>query len=971
MKKLLLRKVTLSAFFIAFSIGLMAQSTTHVDGKITDNNGDPMVGANILVKGQVIGTVADIDGNYSLDVRSAPPLTLIVSMIGYASQEIEITDANTKGMDIKMDEQALLGQEVVVSASRMEESILESPVTVEKMGINAIKNTASATFYDGIANLKGVQMTASSMTFKSINTRGFATMANTRFVQLIDGMDNSAPGLNFPMGNMVGIGELDIESVELVPGAASALYGPNAFNGILLMNSKNPFDYQGLSVSAKAGVTQQEAAGTNGYYDFNLRYAKAFNNKFAFKVNFSYLTAQDWWAADYSQHAEEEPGQFNTNYNGINIYGDAVATTLNFDAIASDFGINAPPGTFGAEKIARTGYQEVDLIDYNTESIKGSVGLNYRLSDKMELSYDYRFGKGTAIYQGFSRYSLNNLSLQQHKIELRGDNFFVRAYGTFENAGDSYDSRFAAWNINRGWKADTDWFAQYAGAYVTGIAGILGTGNLPTDAQKQAVHDAARGVADTGRLVPGTQAFEDEKKRVTELADLATGAKFLDESKMYHAEGSFNFKNQISFLDLVVGAHFRQYNLNSFGTIFNDRPVEDGGNGPISINEYGGYAQASKRVANDRLKLGASIRYDKNENFDGQISPRAFAVMSVDSDRKHNIRASYQTGFRNPDTQSQFIALDLGPATLVGGTQKNLDMYSKTTNFGGISGSTLYDNAYTASSAAAFGAAFPGYVTEAFVNGAPDLPTAQAMALAAHADELIVAENKLIEPEQVTSIELGYKGVFNNKFMIDVNFYRSEYTNFQLINTVVVIPDAAGDVNDLTTFTGAQAFLGMASLGETEAYQLYTNIADPVTSSGFGIGLNYLLPGGYDLGGSYNYADFSLDTQSNPDNIPGFNTPKNRYNIQFSNREVFDNFGFSASYRWSDKYDWTGTFGNGPVAAFSSLDMQVSYNITGMRSVVKLGANNILGTEFVQAYGAPAIGSTYYLSLTFDEMFRK
>ncbi len=965
MKKLLLRKVTLSAFFIAFSIGLMAQSTTHIDGNITDNNGDPLVGANILVKGKVIGTVADIDGNYSLDVKSAPPLTLIISMIGFASQEVEITDANTKGMDIKLEEQALLGQEVVVSASRIEESILESPVTVEKMGITAIKNTASVTFYDGIANLKGVQMTASSMTFKSINTRGFAAMSNTRFVQLIDGMDNSAPGLNFPMGNMVGIGELDVESVELVPGAASALYGPNAFNGILLMNSKNPFDYQGLSVSAKGGVTQQEAAGTNGYYDFNLRYAKAFNNKFAFKVNFAYLTAQDWHAADYSQHAEEEPGQYSTNYNGVNIYGDAIATTIDFDAAAG-----APPGTFGAEKVARTGYQEVDLIDYNTESIKGSVGLNYRLTDKMELSYDYRFGKGTAIYQGFSRYSLNNLSLQQHKIELRGDNFFVRAYGTFENAGDSYDSRFAAWNINRAWKSDTQWFGEYAGAYIGGVLGGL---------DRQAAHDAAREVADTGRLVPGTQAFEDEKKRITELADLATGSKFLDESKMYHAEGSFNFKNQISFLDLVVGAHFRQYNLNSFGTIFNDRPVEDGGNGPISINEYGGYAQASKRVANDRLKLGASIRYDKNENFDGQVSPRAFAVMSVDSDRKHNIRASYQTGFRNPDTQSQFIALDLGPATLVGGTQKNLDMYSKTTNFGGISGSTLYDNAYTASSAAAFGAAFPGYVTDEFTAlvgaGADPLdPTtlamAQGLAMANNADQLIIAENKLIEPEQVTSIELGYKGVFNNKLMIDVNFYRSEYTNFQLINTVVVIPDAAGDVNDLTTFSGAAAFLGMASSGETEAYQLYTNIADPVTSTGVGVGINYLLPRGYDLGGSYNYADFSLDAQSNPDNIPGFNTPQNRFKAQFGNREAFDNFGFNISYRWSEGYDWTGTFGNGPVPSFSALDLQVSYNLTGMRSVVKLGANNILGTEFVQAYGAPAIGSMYYLSLTFDEMFR-
>jgi iron complex outermembrane recepter protein len=967
MKKILHKMAFISGIVLLSSTMIWAQSN-QISGNVKSASGDPLVGVNIIVVGTVVGTISDIDGNFAFSVKESFPITIRISMVGFESQEIEVTQDNASDINVSLSEQTIMGQEVVISASRVEESILESPVTVEKMGILAIKNTPSSNFYDGIADLKGVQMTTSSMTFKSVNTRGFATMANTRFVQLIDGMDNSAPGLNFPMGNIVGIGDLDVEAVELVPGAASALYGPNAFNGILLMTSKSPFDYQGLSVMAKGGLTVQdpyannnpnypgyvdvkdEAAGTNGFYDFSLRYAKAFNNKFAFKVNFSYLTAEDWWATDYSQHAEEDPGEYNTNVNGLNIYGDAIATTLDFDALAGVPG----SGIFGSAKVARTGYKEVDLADYNTKSMKGAVGLFYRLTDKMELSYDYRYGKATSIYQGFSRYSLKNLTLQQHKIELRGDNFFIRAYGTFEDAGDAYDTRFLAWNINRSWKDDRQWFTDYASNYIGAVAGGL---------DKQAAHDQARALADLGRLEPGTAEFDAEKERIKNLADLATGSKFIDTSKMYHAEGSYNFKNQFSWLDLVVGGNFRQYVLNSSGTIFND------GDGPISINEYGGYAQASKRIINDRLKLGGSVRWDKNENFEGQFSPRAFAVWSVDANKKHNIRGSFQTGFRNPDTQSQFIALDLGPATLVGGTQKNLDMYSKNTNFGAISGSTLYNNAYTASSASAFGAAFPGYIAEAFANGATDLPTATAMALAAHGDELVIAENELIQPEQVTSFEIGYKGVFKNKFMIDVNFYSSKYTNFQLINTVVVVPDAAGDVNDKTTWTGALGFLGMGATGETEVYQLYTNISDPVTSNGLGIGINYLFPRGYDLGGSYNYADFSLDAQSNPDDIPGFNTPQNRYKIQFGNREAFNNFGFSLAYRWADSYDWTGTFGNGKVPSFSSLDLQVSYKLSGIRSVLKAGANNVLGTEYVQAYGAPAIGTTYYLSLTFDELF--
>ena len=979
MKKIL-NKIALITSVVLLSSTLIWAQSSQISGNVKAADGDPLVGVNIIVLGTVLGTISDIDGNFSFTVKQAYPITIRISMVGYESQQIDVTEANASGLNISLAEQTIMGQEVIISASRVEGSILESPVTVEKMGILAIKNTPSSDFYGGIADLKGVQMTTSSMMFKSVNTRGFATMANTRFVQLIDGMDNSAPGLNFPMGNIVGIGDLDAESVELVPGASSALYGPNAFNGILLMSSKSPFDYQGLSVTAKGGINTQdpystnsssypsyvgvrdEAAGTNGFYDFAARYAKAFNNKFAFKVNFSYIQAEDWHATDYSQYVAEDPGAYNTNVNGLNIYGDAIAQNLNFDQIAFDQGIVRIPGTFGSARLARTGYKEVDLADYNTKSMKASVGLHYRLTDKMELSYDYKYGKATSIYQGFSRYALANLTLQQHKIELRGDNFFIRAYGTFEDAGDAYDTRFLAWNINREWKGDVQWFTEYAGAYIPSIL----AGN-----PKQVAHDAARAIADLGRLTPGTSEFETVKKEITELADLATGSKFIDTSKMYHAEGNYNFKNQISWLELGIGANFRQYVLNSSGTIFNDA------DGPIPINEFGGYVQASKRILNERLNLGGSVRYDKNENFDGQVSPRAFAVFSLDEGRKHNIRGSFQTGFRNPDTQSQFIALDLGPATLVGGTEANLNMYSKQTNFGLIEGSTLYDNAYTASSATAVGAAYPGYVVEEFLilvgGGAdPNDPAtgaqAQGIALAKHANELEIAQNELIRPEQITSYEIGYKGVFNNKLMLDLNFYYSKYTDFQQQTQVAVIPDDAGNVNDLT---GAAALLTMGAAGETEGYQLYANIADPVTSSGIGVGINYLLPRGYDIGGSFNYADFSLDEQSNPDDIPGFNTPNNRFKVQFGNREAFANFGFNVAYRWSEDYFWTGTFGNGPVASFNSLDLQVSYKLSGIRSIIKIGANNVLGTEFVQAYGAPGIGSTFYASITFDELFNR
>ena len=97
-------------------------------------------------------------------------------------------------------------------------------------------------------------------------------------LQIIDGVDNASPGLNFALGNLLGMSELDVKTVELLPGASSALYGANAFNGIMFMTSKSAFDDQGISISLKGGITSQEAGGDNGYKDFNIRMQQFFDH---------------------------------------------------------------------------------------------------------------------------------------------------------------------------------------------------------------------------------------------------------------------------------------------------------------------------------------------------------------------------------------------------------------------------------------------------------------------------------------------------------------------------------------------------------------------------------------------------------------------------------------------------------------------------------------------------------------------
>ncbi|MGK0458980.1 MAG: hypothetical protein ACJAVE_001966, partial [Polaribacter sp.] len=503
--------------FLAFSSATMVAQTT-VDGTVKDSDtGETLPGANIKIENKAVGTTTDFDGNFVLKVTENLPFTLEISVLGYKMKKVEVTE-NNQTIDVTLTENETSLDEIVVSASRTPERIMESPVTVERLDARAIKNTSSPSFYDGLENLKGVDVNANSLTFKSVNTRGFATFANTRFMQLVDGMDNSSPALNFAIGNLLGMSELDVNTVELLPGASSALYGANAFNGIMFMTSRSPFNDQGISFSYKQGLTGQDAAGDNIFRDISIRMAHAFSEKFAAKATLSYLKGTEWYATDYrnTRNGEYAVGDRSLNdFDGLNIYGDEVATDLG--------------GAVG--RVSRTGYKEVDLMkDYEAKSVKLNTALHYRPfgDDRLELIFNSKFGVGNTIYQGINRYNIRDFYLAQQKLELKGKNFFIRGYVTTEDAGNSYDSRFAAININRRWKGDREWFTQYAGTYLV-------TGS----------HAIARAAADTGRLIPGTPEFQATFDEVTSDPDLVTGSRFQDKTKLYHSDVNYNFQDVI------------------------------------------------------------------------------------------------------------------------------------------------------------------------------------------------------------------------------------------------------------------------------------------------------------------------------------------------------------------------------------------------------------------------------------------
>lgn len=924
-------KTILKIFTLLFGVVSFAQTT--VTGTVNDDSGLPLPGANIIVVGTSSGAISDFDGKFSLTVNQNPPITIQVSSVGFETLTQEVT-SNNQDLTITLREGSIL-DEVVISASRTPERIFESPVTVERFGIKEIKNTASADFYGGLENLKGVDVNTNSLTFQSINTRGFATFANTRFMQLVDGMDNSTPALNFPIGNLVGMIETDVQSVELLPGASSALYGANAFNGILFMRSKTPFDHEGISVSLKRGITSQEAAGDNAYTDFGIRMAHKFNDKFAGKVNFGYLKGTDW-AATSEVDSDMIGGTraTNPNYNGINVYGDEVSTNIKQVGVALE-GLGVLPA--GAStllpdaNVSRTGYNEMHLTNYNAESVKADWGLYYRpFENDFEISYVGKVGTGNTIFQGTNRYNIKNFFQQQHKLEIRNNNFFARGYVVSDKAGDSYDMVFTGININRAWKPDATWFGEYAGTYVLQTIG---------GATSDQAHAAARAVADTGRFLPGSEGFVNAFNTSVNDPDLSTGSKFQDASKYYHGDFNYNFRDLIDFAEIQIGGSYRQYSLNSSGTIYTDY------DGAIDYNEYGVYTQLQKDLelsSSMDLKLTGSVRYDKSEFFDGFFSPRLSAGLTVN--QNHNIRASVQTGFRNPTTQDLFIGLDAGRAILVGSAPANLDRWSRNYNLSATgqaltgatsitqTGAAAYNNSYTASSVGALAA-----------TGNPAV--------------LEIANPDVITPEQVTSIEVGYRGKFG-KTIVDFSAYYNKYEDF--ISQEVVIAPLYGTVGD-----NALSVAAIAN-GDYQAYSTYTNSEVPVKSYGASLGVSTKIFGNYDISGSYTYAKLDFDRDTYPDFTTNFNTPEHKFKAAFGNTEVVKNVGFNIAYRYSDDYYWEATFGNGIVPEYHVLDAQVNLNVPSFKSTFKAGATNLLGDEYFTAFGTGFIGSMYYVGWTIN-----
>lgn len=825
----------LSAFFISQLIN--AQTVTGTIKDATSN--EALFGATVVIKGTTEGGITDIDGKFNFTTSTLPPFVLSISYLGYITFENTVKSIQTP-ITIKIKPNETILKTVEIVGDRITEKQKESPLTIEALDVLAIKETPAANFYEGLGQLKGVDIMAASIGFRVINTRGFNSTSPVRSLQIIDGVDNQSPGLNFSLGNFLGSSELDVQKVEIIVGAASAYYGPNAFNGVVSMTSKSPFMKPGVAVSVKVGE--------RNLVETAVRYAEVFKNKegidkFAFKVNLSYMRANDWEADNMDPTSQSADGKNNPGgYDAVNRYGDENLTEGQNNATSKGQQIQYR----GLKRWYRTGYEEKDLVDYNTKNLKVGAALHYRIKPETELIYAFNFGTGTTVYQGDNRYSLKDILFFQNRVELvKKDKFFIRAYATNEDAGKSYDAVFTALLLQARSKNDADWSKDYRNFWngavpsttphwesggmnnnVRDLPGFptqgpyIGPGN-PNNfyydyGQADAVmnmysdsltlwHSYAREYADNNRLVPGTQAFKDAFNEITSKATFGEGgSRLLDKSSLYHVHGEYKFTPKL--MDITIGGNSRLYKPKSSGTVFSDT-----GNVKITNYEFGVYAGLEKKLIDEKLKLNLTARMDKNQNFDFIVSPAASAVYNLN---KNNIvRLSFSSAIRNPTLADQYLYYNVGRAILVG-------------NVNG----------------------FDSLVTIASITNYYSVALPQR-------SSLVYFDIPPVRPEKVKSVEVGYRTTLFSNLFFDGSYYYSHYKDFLGYKVAGDVTFSPTDTNNISGIT---------------FYRVAANSNEVVTTQGASVGLTYFFKKFFSITGNYSWNELRKKSAEDPI-IPAFN----------------------------------------------------------------------------------------------------
>jgi iron complex outermembrane receptor protein len=327
------------------------------------------------------------------------------------------------------DKDSKIEVEMVVSASRKAEKKLEAPATIETVTAEAILQGTATSIQGTIAQLKGVDYVSGGINLQRVSARGFATSFQARMLTMVNGRLATLPGAGVPQGNLVATSALDVKSMEVVLGPASALYGANASAGVFNILTKDPWDESGTSVAVKGGE--------QSLLDGQIRHAGiASNGKFAWKLNVQFLTAEDF---------DSENVYFADGSN----QSTHTAAEVGYALRREELGSTAPGAT------SRVAWREDELGSFDVNSKKGDLNFYYKSGDYLASATYGWSSNDTFTTTNLGRNLLDGYEVEYTQLQLTHPHFYISASTTENDAGGTFGAQNVPAFLNAGLPLDS------------------------------------------------------------------------------------------------------------------------------------------------------------------------------------------------------------------------------------------------------------------------------------------------------------------------------------------------------------------------------------------------------------------------------------------------------------------------------------------------------------------------------------
>jgi len=367
---------------VLLAAGAADAQTGRITGTVSDLNAAPIQGAQVSVVGTSQGSITNANGQFLLTGIPSGNHQLLVQFTGYRSTTVAVSvrDGEASPVQVRLESTAIQLGGIVVSASRRAQRVTDAPATITRIDANVIDNTVGNSFASALKQAVGVDYIQVGMTSVAINARGFNSSFNNRMLMIEDGRLAVLPENGLPVGQFTSTPKVDLAGMEVLVGPGSALYGADASNGVLNLQTKDPRRFPGTTVEV--------AGGSRNYHNLQARHAGVTGN-WGYKVAGEYQAADDW---------------------------------ENYLTYATAAGPKSEQG----------------IIDWNTRVSRGSGAVYYYLADS-ELKFSAGASQTDGVGQtNIGRNQLDGWGYNHVQAQYTAPRFYLNAYRTQSTSGDSY-----------------------------------------------------------------------------------------------------------------------------------------------------------------------------------------------------------------------------------------------------------------------------------------------------------------------------------------------------------------------------------------------------------------------------------------------------------------------------------------------------------------------------------------------------